>query len=32
MRCYGGYFHEIFNEVGRAAVFADLAGWIDARR
>ena len=23
-----GYYHEIFNEVGRAAVFADLAAWL----
>ncbi len=27
-RCYAGYYHEIFNEVGRAAVFADLAAWL----
>jgi len=26
--CYVGYYHEIFNEVGRAAVFADLAAWL----
>jgi lysophospholipase len=26
--CYAGYYHEVFNEVGRAAVFADLAGWL----
>jgi lysophospholipase len=30
-RCYTGYYHEIFNEVGRAAVFADLAAWLSAR-
>jgi len=29
---YDGYFHEIFNEVGRERVFADLAAWVDARR
>ena len=28
---YEGYFHEIFNETGRAAVFADLATWLEAR-
>jgi alpha-beta hydrolase superfamily lysophospholipase len=27
-RCYAGYYHEIFNEVGRAAVFGDLAAWL----
>ena len=27
-RCYAGFYHEIFNEVGRAAVFADLAAWL----
>ena len=27
-RCYVGYYHEIFNEVGRAAVFEDLAAWL----
>ena len=27
-RCYAGYYHEIFNEVGRAAVFDDLAAWL----
>jgi alpha-beta hydrolase superfamily lysophospholipase len=26
--CYAGYYHEIFNEVGRAAVFEDLAAWL----
>ena len=30
-RCYEGYYHEIFNETGRAAVFADLAAWLEAR-
>jgi alpha-beta hydrolase superfamily lysophospholipase len=29
--CYAGYYHEVFNEVGRAAVFADLAAWLDVR-
>ena len=27
-RCYAGYCHELFNETGRAAVFADLAAWL----
>ena len=27
-RCYAGFYHEIFNEVGRAAVFDDLATWL----
>ena len=27
-RCYAGYYHEIFNEVGRAAVFEDLTAWL----
>jgi alpha-beta hydrolase superfamily lysophospholipase len=30
-RCYAGFSHEIFNEVGRATVFADLADWLSAR-
>ena len=30
-RCYEGYYHEIFNETGRATVFADLAAWLEAR-
>jgi alpha-beta hydrolase superfamily lysophospholipase len=30
-RCYEGYYHETFNETGRAAVFADLAAWLEAR-
>jgi lysophospholipase len=29
--CYAGYYHEIFNEVGRAAVFDDLAAWLAPR-
>jgi alpha-beta hydrolase superfamily lysophospholipase len=31
LRCYEGYYHELFNEVGRARVFADLAAWLAAR-
>jgi len=27
---YGGYYHEIFNEVGKDRVFADLEAWLDA--
>jgi alpha-beta hydrolase superfamily lysophospholipase len=27
-RCYAGYYHEILNETGRAAVFEDLAAWL----
>jgi alpha-beta hydrolase superfamily lysophospholipase len=27
-RCYAGFYHEIFNEVGRAEVFAHLAAWL----
>jgi alpha-beta hydrolase superfamily lysophospholipase len=30
-RRYDGYSHEIFNETGRAAVYADLAAWLDER-
>ena len=26
--CYADYYHEIFNEVGRASVFEDLAAWL----
>jgi lysophospholipase len=29
--CYDGFYHEIFNEVGRAVVFADLAAWVEER-
>jgi alpha-beta hydrolase superfamily lysophospholipase len=29
---YEGYYHEIFNEPGRDAVFADVAAWLEARR
>ncbi|HEY5387865.1 MAG TPA: alpha/beta hydrolase, partial [Thermoleophilia bacterium] len=29
--CYEGYYHEIFNETGRAAVFTDLAVWLESR-
>ncbi len=28
--CYEGFYHEIFNETGREAVFADLAAWLEA--
>ena len=31
MHCYEGYYHEIFNEIGRETVFADLAAWLAAR-
>jgi len=30
-RCYEDFYHEIFNETGRAKVFADLAAWLEAR-
>jgi len=26
---YTGYYHEIFNEIGRDAVYADLLAWLD---
>jgi alpha-beta hydrolase superfamily lysophospholipase len=29
---YGGYYHEVFNEVGRERVFGDLAEWLRGRR
>ena len=29
-RCYAGYYHEIFNEVGRAVVFGIRpSGWVN---
>ena len=31
VHCYEGYYHEIFNEIGRETVFADLAAWLEAR-
>lgn len=30
-RVYAGFYHELFNETGRAQVFADLAAWLAAR-
>lgn len=29
--CYDGYYHEIFNEVGRADVFQDIERWLAGR-
>lgn len=29
---YDDYYHEIYNETGRAAVFADLIAWLERRR
>jgi alpha-beta hydrolase superfamily lysophospholipase len=29
--CYDGFYHEIFNEVERSVVFADLAAWVEER-
>ncbi len=31
IKLYAGYFHEIFNEVGRATVFSDLTQWISSK-
>jgi alpha-beta hydrolase superfamily lysophospholipase len=31
LKMYEGYFHEIFNEVGRAIVFQDLTQWISSK-
>ena len=31
VHCYEGFYHEIFNEIGRETVFADLAAWLEAR-
>ena len=31
VHCYEGFYHEIFNDTGRDAVFADLATWLEAR-
>ena len=31
VHCYEDFYHEIFNEAGRAHVFADLAAWLAAR-
>jgi lysophospholipase len=31
IKYYDGYFHEIFNEVGRALVFQDLTQWISSK-
>ena len=29
--CYDGYYHEIFNEVGKEAVFKDMENWLAGR-
>ncbi len=31
IKLYDGYYHEIFNEPGRARVIADLEAWLDTR-
>ncbi len=28
-RCYEGFYHELFNEIGRETVFTDLAAWLE---
>jgi alpha-beta hydrolase superfamily lysophospholipase len=28
---YDGFYHEIFNEIGKEKVFSDLIGWMDSR-
>jgi len=31
LKLYEGYFHEVFNEVGRGVVFGDIAKWISSK-
>jgi alpha-beta hydrolase superfamily lysophospholipase len=31
LKMYEGYFHEVFNEVGRGLVFGDIAAWISSK-
>ncbi len=31
LKLYDGYYHDLLNDLGREAVFADIIGWIDAR-
>jgi len=31
MQVYDGFYHEIFNEIGRERVLGDLAAWLEAR-
>ena len=31
VHCYEDFYHELFNETGRAAVFADLTAWLEER-
>jgi alpha-beta hydrolase superfamily lysophospholipase len=31
LKLYEGYYHEVFNEVGRATVYADLGSWITSK-
>ncbi|MBI5878278.1 MAG: alpha/beta hydrolase [Chloroflexi bacterium] len=31
MHVYDGFYHEIFNEIGKEQVLADVAAWLDAR-
>lgn len=32
LRCYEGWYHELFNEVGKERALADLAAWLRRRR
>ncbi len=31
VHCYEGYYHEIFNETGKEAVFRDMEAWLQGR-
>jgi alpha-beta hydrolase superfamily lysophospholipase len=31
LKLYDGYYHDLLNDLGREAVFGDIAGWIEAR-
>jgi alpha-beta hydrolase superfamily lysophospholipase len=31
VNCFDGYYHEIFNEVGKETVFKDLENWLAGR-
>lgn len=31
LKIYEGHYHDLLNDIGKEAVFADIAGWIEAR-
>jgi len=31
LKLYDGHFHDLLNDIGKEAVFADIINWVDAR-